>query len=66
VKAEQYALVESCGPLYKPKALEPIIPNDRVPNQWGFHNTAVGGSDQAPNFDIDAPEAGRFKRVMLL
>ena len=52
--------VEKCAPSYKPRQLDPVYPNDPAfsgGNQWGFNNPAAGGPAQAPNFDIDAPEA---------
>lgn len=57
-KLRRLPSVESCTPRYIREPLAPVIPNDPdFNNQWGFHNTAVGGPAQAPNFDIDAPEA---------
>lgn len=52
--------VEACEPQYSPGTLAPVMPNDpefQNGNQWGFNNPAPGGPGQAPNFDIDAPEA---------
>ena len=52
--------VEACEPQYSPGPLAPVMPNDPEfvnGNQWGFNNSAPGSPGQAPNFDIDAPEA---------
>jgi subtilisin family serine protease/Mg-chelatase subunit ChlD len=55
--------VESCEPIIKGDKLVPVIPNDPgFTNQWGFNNTALGGPAQAPNFDIDAPEAWEIQK----
>jgi len=52
----RWAIVERCQPrLFGPTS---VTPNDpRFVDQRGLNNTTPGGPAQAPNFDIDAPEA---------
>jgi subtilisin family serine protease len=55
--------IEQCKPRYSRPSQAPIYPNDtEFANQWGLDNPAAGGPAQAPNFDIDAPEAWEIQQ----
>ena len=55
--------VEACRLLRLPVPFQRVVPNDPdFLQQWGFDNSAPGGPGQAPNFDIDAPEAWNLQQ----